>query len=616
MEPASGELAAFGRRERWAFAASVVALIAVAFGPALTNGFIEMFDDALYVTRNPWVRQGLTWEGIRWVARPGAAFGTYWQPFTWLSLMANVQIHGVRPGPIHATNMALHALAALFLFLALESMTKRPWKSAAVALLFAVHPLQVESVVWAVERKTVLAGAFGMGALLAYAWYVQRRNARWYLAVVGLFTASLLSKPVFVTLPGLLLVLDVWPLGRTALAAPEAPSGEARVEPFRRLLLEKLPLLAIAAAMTAVVAGLSPEAGRVSPWLRVASALTAYWRYVAKVAWPSGLAMFYPQPPDFPVWQVALAGAGLAGTALVLAKARSRVGLGPLAGFAWFVGTMLPASGIARSGLWPHIADRFAYLPIVGLLIAVVWLVGAALSSHERVMAGAAALVVAVAALAARSHVQARRWGDPVVLFETSARATTNNRVAWSNLGSALREQGRLAEARAVFEETIRLMPRVPDGYVNLGWLLHEQGDLSSAERAYRVALTVDPSCGYAYVNLGLVLKARGDREGSVRSFERAIESGIVEPYPYMQLGLGYLSQQRPADAERAFRGALRVDPMYWRAAAHLGRLLASEGRLGEARQLLLEARRWAVLAGEDPSPVDLLLGQSQAAAP
>src|SRR6266568_525022 len=210
----------------WAALAACATLAIVAFSPVLGNAFIEVFDDGTYVTGNGWVRQGLTLEGVRWAFRGDGQ--TYWHPLTWLSLMLDVELFGLRAGPIHAVNLALHLASAALLLLALHRMTGSRWRSGAVAALFAVHPLQVEAVAWAVERKTMLASALGMGALLAYAWYVERPSWRRFLAPLALGAASLLAKPLLVTLPFLLLAADVWPLGRTPLALPARAGAEAR----------------------------------------------------------------------------------------------------------------------------------------------------------------------------------------------------------------------------------------------------------------------------------------------------------------------------------------------------------------------------------------------------
>jgi len=595
-------------RDRWIFAAVCSALVLAAFAPVFGNGFVEGFDDALYVSANVHVRQGLSWENVRWAFAPGPQEGTYWHPLTWLSLMADVQVFGVRPGPIHAVNVALHLAAALLLYSALARMTGRSFRSAAVALLFAAHPLQVESVAWAVERKTLLAAALGLGALLSYVRWVERPRWTRYALALGLYGASLLSKPQLVTLPVLLLLVDVWPLGRTRWARPErSDSGGVVASPWR-LVAEKLPFFAVALAVAAIVISRQADvrASAVPVGTRIANAFTSCWWYVEKIAWPSRLAPYYPQPLAIPFWLAAGAAAGLAVVAGVLLVARHRLSLAPAVGWVWFLIALAPVSGILRTGLWPGMADRFAYFPVIGVLIATVWTVGALVEGSRVGRAAALAMAVAAAAvLAVQTHAQARLWRDSVTLFEHAARVTEPNVVAWSNLASALEATGRIAEARSVLERMSRMLPDSPEGPVNLGVLLHEQGDLDGAEREYVETLRRDPGCGKAHFNLGLLAKRRGERERALALFQTAIDAGFHEPVAFDQLGQSYLAQGRAAEAERAFREALRGDSSYWRAEARLGQLMAATGRADEAARAFAAAKRHALIVQGDARAVE-----------
>ena len=595
-------------RDRWIFAGACGALVLAAFAPVFGNGFVEVFDDALYISANVHVRQGLTWESVRWALAAGPQEGTYWHPLTWLSLMADVQVFGVRPGPIHAVNVALHLGAALLLFAALAQMTGRRARSAAVALLFAVHPLQVESVAWAVERKTPLAAALGFGALLAYARWVERPRWTRYALALALYAASLLAKPLLVTLPVLLLLLDVWPLGRTRWARPERPDRGAVPAPPGRLVVEKLPFFAIALAVVAIVIvrQVDMRAAGVPFGARIANAFTSCWWYVEKIAWPTRLAPYYPQPLAIPFWLAAGAAAGLAVVTGVLLVARRRLSLAPAVGWIWFLIALAPASGILRAGLWPGMADRFAYFPMIGVLIATVWTVGALVEGSRVGRAAAlAATVAAAAVLAARTHVQARLWRDTVTLFRHATAVTEPNAVSWSNLGYALQTSGRMAEARSVFEAMSGMLPDAPEGPVNLGVLLHEQGDLEGAEREYVAALRRNPGCGKAHFNLGLLAKRRGEGERALALFQTAIGAGFREAIAFDQLGQSYLAQGRRAEAERAFREALRVDSFYWRAEARLGQIMAATGRADEAARSFAAAKRHAIIVGGDVRAVE-----------
>lgn len=605
-------------RQRGAIALGCAALVLAAFAPVLGNGFLGVFDDAAYITGNGYVRQGLSWESIRWAVSPASSDRSYWHPLTWISLMLDVELFGVRSAPIHAENVALHLSAALLLFAALERMTGRTWRSAAVAVLFAVHPLQVEAVAWAVERKTVLSGALGMGALLCWARWVESRRRASYAGALALFAASLLAKPQLVTFPFVLLLLDVWPLGRTRWAAPERPDAPGGPVPLRTLVVEKLPLLALAVSVTVAIAsfkGVSMGSAGASLAQRIANALTGYWGYLAKVAWPAALAPFYPEAPEVSVWPALAAAGGLAGVLGALVAARRILSLAPAVGWLWFLGALVPSSGLIRSGLWPGMADRFVYFPVVGLLVAVVWMVAAFATSPRARRAALALAGAAAVALAARAHAQALLWRDPVTLFAHAVRVTPTHRMAWSNLGHALQASGRTAEARTVAERMIEVLPLAPDGPLNLGILLHEAGDLEGADRAYAAALERDPRCAVAYFNRALVRKRWGDWPGAVENLERAVAAGFREAIGFHQLGQAYEAVGRRDEAERAFREVLGIDPLHWRAEARLGLLLAATGRTAEAARALADARRHAVLAGDDPRLVDALLRPPGAAA-
>jgi len=595
-------------RGRWVIAAAGLAVALAAFSPVLDNGFVEVFDDAEYITANGYVRQGLTLEGARWALAPAPDAPTYWHPLTWLSLMADVQLFGVRPEPIHAENVLLHLTAALLLFAALARMTGARWRSAAVALVFAIHPLQVEAVAWAVERKAVLSGALGMGALLAYARWVESGRRASYAASLALFSASLLAKPQLLPLPFLLVLLDVWPLGRTSLAAPAKAGVGWRPVPLRTLALEKVGFVGAALAVVSIAVFSRADARSVAVPIaeRLANALTGTWWYLEKIAWPAGLAPYYPVPLHTPAWHAAAAAAGLVATIAVLWSARRQLSLGPLVGCLWFLAALVPFSGVVRIGLWPGTADRFAYTPMIGAVLAVVW-IAAPLVPRLRLgkSVPVALLAAAVLVLATRTHAQVQLWRDTVTLFGHAARVNPPHRVTLSNLGAGLKAAGRVDEARSVFEALSRALPEVPDGPLNLGVLLHERSEFEGAELEYAAALSRDPGCAQAHFNLGLLRKRRGDRAGALESFGRAVASGFRSARAFDQLGDVYAALGRDAESERSYRAALRLDPLYWRAEARLGVMHAGAGRHADAARAFESARRNAMVIGDDPRVVD-----------
>jgi protein O-mannosyl-transferase len=406
---------------------------------------------------------------------------------------------------------------------------------------------------------------------------------------------------MLVTMPFLLLLLDVWPLGRTSLAPAERPGAAARSAPWSRLVVEKVPFLAAALGVIAlVVRSFQWTVEELPLSLRAANAVTSYWAYLGKLVWPSALAVYYPNPSQIPAWKTAAAVAGLALASALLVVARRRLSLGALVGWCWFLGTMLPVSGIVRNGLWPAMADRFMYFPIVGALIGIAWGAGTIVERVPRAkIPVAAALVAALAASTVRSHLQARCWRTSSTLFRNAVEATPPSRFVWSNYGTLLQAEGRVAEARAWWEQMIRTLPDAPDGYLNLGAMWHAAGALPQAEAAYRVALEKDPRCGHAYYNLALLDKRKGDVALALAGFERARAVGLRDAAVLEHIGELAATLGRQSEAEDAFSEAFRGDPMNWRAGVGLGRLLAGIGRSGEAQAVLHEAWLRAQRAGE-----------------
>ncbi len=441
-------------------AAGLALLTLFVFLPAAGNGFVH-YDDPLYVTGNDQVRRGLTGEGFLWAWR--AAVAGNWHPLTMLSHMADAEIWGLDAGGHHLTSLLLHAANVVFVFLVLRRMTGAPWRSAAVAALFAVHPLRVESVAWVAERKDVLSGFFFLLALAAWVAYTRRPAAGRYLLALLAFAAGLLAKPMLVTLPFVLVLLDVWPLGRLPLAAP--PGGERR-RVVRRLLAEKAPFFVLALAASAVTlftqqVAMAPLA-TVPLGRRVGNALVSYAAYLRKTFWPMDLAVIYPLPAAVPLVKAALAAALLAlVTGLVLVRLRRSPWLA--VGWLWFVGMLVPVIGLVQVGR-QALADRYTYLPSIGLAVALVWggaEVARALLPAGRarrvLLAGALALAVAVLSLAARRQVAV--WKDTSTLFAHAMAVTPGNYYAAYKVGVELSRRGDRAGAERHYREALRLRP-------------------------------------------------------------------------------------------------------------------------------------------------------------
>ncbi len=537
-----------GARGRGSLAAiAVAAAVCASYAGVVHNEFVQL-DDNAYVTQNPHVLAGLTLDGVR--SAFSVAGGTYFHPLTWLSLMLDVTLFGVDPVAIHVVNVALHAATAVLLLLAFARATGRLLPSLVAVLLFAVHPITVESVAWATERKTVLSGALGAAAILAYV--ALDRSARWRrLAVVGsLLAAGLLAKPSLVVLPALLLILDVWPLGRIPLDR----GREEALRAARPAVLEKLPLFApfLAILVPFVQSARLHEAQHVSLPARIANAVGAVPRYLLAFGYPAGLSVFHPYPPAVSPGSVAVGALTLAAiTAAVVLVARRRPWWA--FGWAWFLVAISPGIGVLTSGHWPLWADRFAYIAIVGPCVAVAFEAAelAARSSRARAAALAAA-AAAIVALGAVTHRQVGTWRTSVTLFEHAVEVEPESDRMRANLAIALDAVGRPEEALVHHVAAVRIAPEDSVDRFALGTALARAGRLEEAQPHLAEAVRLDPSSSDIHVQLGVVLQLRG----------------------------------RPVDAELQFRAALELEPANPEALFDLAQLLNVTGRAQEASPL------------------------------
>jgi len=505
----------------------LVAGVAALYAPALGFEFLA-YDDSVYVTRNPHLADGLTAASVRFAFANTHAGN--WHPLTWLSHALDVELFGLAPAGHHAMNVALHAGNAALLFAALSALTGRRGRSFAVAALWALHPLQLESVAWVAERKNLLSTGFGWLALLAYAGSARRGGAGRLAAVTALLAASLLAKPMLVTLPFLLLLLDVWPLARTAS--------------WRRLVVEKLPLFALAAAVSVLVfvtqarAGAMEPAQQLSLAARLAWLPVAYAGYLAHALWPVELAVLYPHPllvegATLSSTRVALA-LGLLLALSALAGAAFRRGR-PAAwiGWLWFLGTLVPVSGIVQVG-WQGLADRYAYVPLAGLLVALVWSAADALGrvrpERRRALAGAAAAALACALLALAARAQLGAWRSSETLFERALAVTGPNPVMHNELGVVLAGDRRLEPARVHFERATALAPRWSAPHQNLGALLRALGRPAEALPHLEASVALAPDHVPAHVTLANVLLDLGRRSEAHAHLDRALALDPGDP--------------------------------------------------------------------------------------
>ncbi len=558
-------------------------VIAVVYRPVQRQQFINM-DDEVYVTENPHVLNGLTWESVRWAFATRRA--THWLPVTWLSHMLDCQLFGVNAGAHKLVNVAFHIASTLLLFLVLKRATSAVWPSVFVAAVFALHPLRVESVAWVAERKDVLSMFFWMLALAAYVRYVERPGVGRYLWIVLLFVLGLMAKPMVVTLPFVLLLFDFWPLGRTPWAAPVRP-GVSRCDP-KRLILEKLPLFVLAMVSTVTQVWVTQSVGSIVSrgtipiGLRVSNALMSYGRYLGKMLWPQDLAVLYPFPASWPPSDVAAMVLLLVCVSAMVARAAKRQPY-LVVGWLWYLGTLVPVIGLVQVGL-QSMADRFTYIPSVGILIGVAW--GAADAMAARLLPRIAAIagaVVVVAACAVATRVQLQYWKDSVTLFEHALAVTGDNYLAQSNLGVALCNQGRVEEGAQHLLEAIRLYPNSAYAHQHLGRACFLLGRIPEAFDHLRKAVALDPASAAAHNNLGVALMKEGQLKEAAAEFAKAVR--LQPDYALARIALGgvLVSLGRTEEALLQLHEALRLRPDSADAHINLGFALAAQGRFSEA---------------------------------
>jgi Flp pilus assembly protein TadD len=585
---------------------ALVAVTAAAYWQAACLGLVA-FDDLDYVSENAHVLGGLTWQGAAW------AFTTpeqcNWHPVTWLSHMADVELFGTWSGGYHLASLALHCANTVLLFLILRWMTGAAWRSAAVAALFAVHPLHVESVAWVAERKDVLSAFLGLLALIAYVWYVRRPGVGRYVAVFVLLALGLMAKPMLVTLPLVFLLLDWWPLGRLAkkgsAAAPDAPTAPAaaaqeasRRRVALRLVLEKAPLLALSAASSVITYVVQQRGGAtvklewIPPGLRVENAVLSYVGYLGKMLWPADLAVYYPYVRS-PSLASVLAAAGLLAAISAAVAWGARRGRQYLAvGWLWYLGMLVPVIGLVQVG-GQAMADRYTYLPLVGMFIMAVW--GAAdLAANwrhgQKALAPAAACVVL--ALAAATARQVTYWTDSAALFEHAAAATADNSFAHYNAGAALMRLGRTREAVEHYREAIRIDPVHVKARNNLGVFLADHGRTDEAIAHFRVAIRLRPDDPELHYNLGRSLAAQGRTQEAVAHYREAIRLKPDYVDAHNNLGNALAREGRTEEAIEHYRQALRIRPDYAIVHNNLANALADRGLNQEAAAQCREAVR------------------------
>ena len=546
------------------------------------------YDDPQYVLKNQNVKAGLSCGSIIWAFTTGHAGN--WHPLTWLSHMLDCHLFGLEPGWHHLTGLLLHLANTLLLFAVIKRMTHAIWQSAFVAAAFALHPLHVESVAWIAERKDVLSTLFWLLTMLAYLRYVERPGKSWYLLALLAFALGLMAKPMLVTLPFVLLLLDYWPLGRF--------QGRRHAATIYRLIGEKAPLFALAAVSSVITFFVQRSGGavirieQIPAISRIANAFNSYIIYITKMLWPSRLAVFYPHPVETPpLFQpIAAALLLLVISILVIRSARNHRYL--LTGWLWFIGTLVPVIGLVQVGD-QALADRYTYIPLTGLFIIIAWALPDILAKwrYRKIILGASALIV-LSALSVCTRLQVRHWRSSITLFEHALEVTEDNYEAHFCIAEPLRRQGKNDEAIAHNSEALRIKPDYIEAHNGLGIALIEAGRPDEAVTHFTRALQLNPDCIEAKANLGVAFACQGRLDQAVTHFKEVIRTNPGYADAYSNLGYALTQQGKLEEAAEQYKQALRTLPDNPVLHNELGVVLARQGKLDEAIKHYVESLR------------------------
>jgi len=640
----------------WLICAFLALSTLIIFAPALTCDFVD-YDDPGYIINNEHIQHGLTWDSIRWAFTTGDQ--SNWHPLTWLSHLLDMQLglapFGVKAGGHHLTSLLLHAANAVLLFLILKGMTGAIWRSAFVAALFALHPLRVESVAWVSERKDVLSTFFWMLTVWAYARYVEGKSLKFevqgskanehstfnvqhstfnYFLALIFFALGLMSKPMLVTLPCVLLLLDFWPLNRMfqvqcPMSKVEEQPRDTNVQPwpldFRlwtQLLLEKIPFFLLAIISSVITFKVQQQGGAVSSLAglsigaRLSNTPISYVRYIGKMFWPAKLSILYPHPGVWPFWQVTLAVLFLAAiTALAIWLVRSHSYLA--VGWFWFIGMLVPAIGLVQVGI-QSMADRYSYVPMIGLLIMLVWGLHEIFSKTQSgqwfLRIGGSLAVIGCGVV---TNQQLKYWKNSEMLFGHAIAVTEKNYLACNNLGFYLSNKGQVERAMQYYRSSLQIDPNYEDAHHNLGHALAELGHYQEAIKEFRIALKIKPNLVEAHNNLGnalsnlgqideaiaeykitlglnpkhadahnnfgIALAMRGKLDEAIEHFHKAIQYKPTDASAHSNLGNAFAAQNKLDEAIKEYDECLRLNPKDAQAYNNLGNVLSQQGKMDEA---------------------------------
>lgn len=571
----------------------------VVYGQVREFDFVH-FDDTVYVSQNKAIQQGLTVDSVIWALT--TVHAANWHPVTWLSHMTDYRLFGLNPGMHHMTSVFLHIINSMLLFFIFRKMTGNLWQSAMIAALFALHPLHVETVAWVSERKDVLSTLFWMLTMRTYLAYVEQPSGRRYAAVVLFFVLGLMSKPMLVTLPFVLLLLDYWPLNRIAFRPWSEQSGIKQLALAAPLVREKIPLF-ILVILSSVITYYAQQKGEAVAPLdvipmaeRITNAIAAYVGYIGKAVYPVHLACLYPHPGMLPWWKVAGSGLLIAAiSAAAFGSARKHPYV--IVGWLWYLGTLVPVIGIVQVGS-QAMADRYTYVPVVGLFLIIVWGVPELFKKWgygKKALAVGSVVALCVLMLLARQ--QAGYWKNSITLFERALEVTNDNYTMHYNLANVLArdDQGAVDDEAAVrhYLETLRIKPNFADAHNNLANLYMVKGRLDAAIEQYVKVLEIDPGYEGVHYNLGIAAFRQGRAREAADHFKLALQAMTDNAEAYFLYGNALYQAGDADEAIRAYRRAIHLRPDYVEAYCNLGVTLFQKGDAAGAVAAFNDALRF-----------------------
>jgi len=589
----------------------VVATLAV-YWQVLDNDFVHYDDDA-YVTENLRVQKGVTFDNLTWAATSSLA--SNWHPLTWISHMIDCQFYGLNPKGHHLTSLLFHVANTLLLLLIFVRMTGALWQSSLVAALFALHPLHVESVAWVAERKDVLSTFFMMLTLWVYTIYVKKGGVRRYLLVVLFFVLGLMSKPMLVTLPFVLLMLDFWPLGRLGLIRDtrnEVTGQQADERPnIFRLVWEKVPFFALAVGSSIVTFIVQERGGAVkllemySIQTRIINAFVAYIEYIVNMVWPVKLVVLYPHPGNsLPIWKGVVTGLVMVLiTVLVIRKARKIQYLA--VGWFWYIVTLIPVIGIVQVGS-QAMADRYTYITLIGLFVIISWGANDLLSKwlRRKIWLGTLAAII-LPVLIVLTWKQVQYWEDSITLYKHTLKHTSNNFIIYNNLGKVYNDSGKYKEAIEAYKQSTRIAPDYAMAHSNLGVSYNDLGKYKEAIEACRKAIWINPDYAKAYFNLSVAYGESGKYKEAIEACRKAIEIDPDYAMAHSNLGVAYGVLGMYKEAIEKFKQAIEIDPDDVMAHSNLGYAYLSSSMHKEA----IEAYKQAIGIEPDSAKAHFGLG-------